>query len=107
MLIKNSIEEQRQMRDNLAKDREAAAAERKEREAQRKAAEGMRKEIERLRDLLDRVVEDNAGLRASNKALRSKVNRLQIRLRGELPGDPCAGPVTGDDSWMFDMDDSW
>jgi chromosome segregation ATPase len=66
----------------------------------------LNKEIERLQDLLDRVAEDNAELRASNKALRSKVNRLQIRLRGELPGDPCDDPVTGDDSWMFDMDDS-
>lgn len=61
----------------------------------------LNKEIERLQDLLDRIVEDNAALRARNKQLTREVETLQAE------EDSRDGPVTGDDSWMFDMDDSW
>lgn len=64
----------------------------------------LNKEIDRLQDLLDRVVEDNAALRARNKHLTGEVAALQAELCSEDPRDD---PVTGDDSWLFGVDDTW
>jgi regulator of replication initiation timing len=61
----------------------------------------LNKEIERLQDLLDRIVEDNAALRARNKQLTREVETLQAE------EDSRDDPLTGDDSWLFGMDDSW
>lgn len=61
----------------------------------------LNKEIERLQDLLDRIVEDNAALCARNKQLTREVETLQAE------EDSRDDPLTGDDSWLFGMDDSW